>query len=64
MYNEEDNDLYVHHDILLDTFPLALEWLNFDPEDDNKQGLYVTKELYARQHLNCSPQTGPIRIRS
>lgn len=46
VYNEEDNDLYVHHDILLDTFPLALEWLNFDTESDDKLGT-PPEETYA-----------------
>ncbi|XP_054271896.1 periodic tryptophan protein 1 homolog [Macrosteles quadrilineatus] len=31
VYNEEDNDLYVHHDIVLPTVPLALEWLSNIP---------------------------------
>ena len=42
VYNEDDNDLYVHHDILLGTFPLVLEWLNFDPEEERKTGIVNT----------------------
>ncbi len=33
LYNEKDENLYCHHDILLGSFPLALEWLDYDPGD-------------------------------
>ena len=33
LYNEQDENLYCHHDILLGSFPLALEWLDYDPGD-------------------------------
>ncbi|CAE6415380.1 unnamed protein product [Rhizoctonia solani] len=31
IYNDSDENLYVHHDILLPSFPLCLEWLDFPP---------------------------------
>lgn len=34
IYNEDDDNLYCHHDIILPSFPLALEWLDFGPSDD------------------------------
>ncbi|XP_064617957.1 periodic tryptophan protein 1 homolog [Liolophura sinensis] len=33
VFNEEYGNLYIHHDILLPSFPLAVEWLNYDPAD-------------------------------
>lgn len=41
VYNEEEGSQYVHHDILLEAFPLAIEWLDFDPEDTSKPVNFV-----------------------
>ena len=43
VYNEEEGSQYVHHDILLEAFPLAIEWLDFDPEDTSRPGKILCK---------------------
>ena len=45
VYNDVEDALYVHHDILLQSFPLALEWLSFDPEND-KRGSLVAVNIF------------------
>lgn len=36
IYNEELNNLFIHHDYILPTIPLILEWLDYDVADGQK----------------------------
>ena len=39
IYDEYDNHVFVHHDIMLASYPLCLEWLNYDPESEKPGNL-------------------------
>eukprot|EP00794_Sanderia_malayensis_P012708 gene12708-14013_t len=41
VYNNEEGSLYVHHDVMLESVPLALEWMSFDPSTPTKTGNLV-----------------------
>ena len=41
VYNENEGSLYIHHDIMLESVPLAIEWLNFDAATENQIGMYI-----------------------
>jgi len=45
IYNDVEDALYVHHDMLLPSVPLALEWLSFDPESDTKGNLVAVGSM-------------------
>lgn len=34
IYEEADDNLYTHHDVMLPSFPLCLEWINYEPSTD------------------------------
>ncbi|KAG0691754.1 hypothetical protein DFH29DRAFT_1010269 [Suillus ampliporus] len=37
VYDESQDNLYIHHDIMLPNFPLCLEWLNFPPTSPSSE---------------------------
>ncbi|GAA5829504.1 hypothetical protein JCM3770_002477, partial [Rhodotorula araucariae] len=45
VYDEREENLYVHHDLLLPAMPLCLEWLDFCPgrtdADDSRKGNFI-----------------------
>ena len=38
VFNERDNHSFCHHEILITAYPLALEWLDFDPGEPDEKG--------------------------
>ncbi|XP_064628695.1 periodic tryptophan protein 1 homolog [Lineus longissimus] len=45
IYNENDDDFFIHHDLLLPAFPLAMEWLDFDPGDENPGNMVAVSSM-------------------
>ncbi|XP_055352328.1 periodic tryptophan protein 1 homolog [Paramacrobiotus metropolitanus] len=41
VYNEENDDFYIHHDMILPSYPLALEWLNYQSGQTEESGNFV-----------------------
>ncbi|XP_063708439.1 periodic tryptophan protein 1 homolog [Culicoides brevitarsis] len=39
IYNEQEDSLYVHHDFLLPSHPLCIEWLSYDPGSEEPGNL-------------------------
>lgn len=37
VYDETEENLYVHHDLMLPAFPLCLEWLDFPPNNGSSE---------------------------
>merc|ERR1712000_762257 len=35
VYETEQTNLYIHHDIVLPSFPLCIEWMEFHPESSS-----------------------------
>ncbi|CAI8008118.1 Periodic tryptophan protein 1 homolog [Geodia barretti] len=41
VFSDDDFHCYCHHEILLTSFPLAMEWMDFDPGEPDKKGSYL-----------------------
>lgn len=52
VYSESDEHAYSHHEILLSSFPLALEWMDYDPEEPDKKG-EMQSACWAVNRCNC-----------
>ncbi|XP_062500837.1 periodic tryptophan protein 1 homolog isoform X2 [Corticium candelabrum] len=41
VYDADEDHLFVHHNVLLSAFPLAVEWLDYDPHPETGRGNYI-----------------------
>ena len=56
VYSESDDHAHSHHEILLTSFPLALEWMDFDPEQPDKKGQpYIIRLFFCSQFSTLAP---------
>ena len=39
VFSESEGHSYCHHEILINSYPLTLEWLDYDPEDPDVKGI-------------------------
>ncbi|KAJ7285267.1 WD40-repeat-containing domain protein [Mycena rebaudengoi] len=53
VYDESQENLYVHHDLMLPNFPLCLEWLDFPPTAAGSSASFYRRlwQLYCRWHI-------------
>jgi len=42
VYEGEEDNLFVHHEVLLPSMPLCVAWLNFNKDDVNTAGTWPT----------------------
>ena len=47
VYEQDKNNLFVHHEIMLSAFPLSIEWLNCSLSSIMEQGAKLEKGNYA-----------------
>eukprot|EP01101_Sappina_pedata_P004917 TRINITY_DN2153_c0_g1_i1.p1 TRINITY_DN2153_c0_g1~~TRINITY_DN2153_c0_g1_i1.p1 ORF type:complete len:521 (-),score=268.54 TRINITY_DN2153_c0_g1_i1:93-1655(-) len=63
LYEDEAENRYVHHDFMLSTFPLCLEWLDFNPINSGK-GSFVAIGTFEPEieiwNLDVIDPVGPV----
>lgn len=45
VYNEDNEQLYIHHDIVLPAYPLALEWCDYHPADQSPGNFLAISDM-------------------
>ena len=50
IYNADEDVLFTHHSILLSAFPLAVEWLDYDPHPENEHGISESIRIGCQIH--------------
>ncbi|KAK2149317.1 hypothetical protein LSH36_455g03018 [Paralvinella palmiformis] len=51
VYNEASSSLYCHHDTIMASFPLAMEWVGYDPGEDGPGNLLAVGTVEPRIEL-------------
>ena len=46
VYSDSTDHSYNHHEIMLNTYPLCLEWMDYDIAEPDKKGMQCTLRAY------------------